>query len=301
MINLCRSFQYGFSLLVMVVLFALNAPVVAADKKPQVSKSSLALLEMMEKYDHYQQFLAYKKMKEFQKMLDIEAFLEYRSLNNDADKHSFSKKKSKKIETVVVETVASVLPDDEMNQPQSRYGLKLGLVGATFQTESAEPTDLVPVLGVSGGFFVNYQVLPFLSLQPEVILTLKGALRNAVATNEGKENIYYKLNYLEVPFLVNLHPIGGVSLYAGPYLSFLIFSDLQANGVKDGEPYQSHSSSANKIDDSEYGYMGGISINIDKFNLDFRVSKSSVSLFKAPESAGLFFNTSVRLQASISL
>ena len=61
----------------------------------------------------------------------------------------------------MAETLASVLPDDVIDQTQSRYVLKLGLVGSTFQTESAEQSTLVPVLGVSGGFFVNYKVLDF--------------------------------------------------------------------------------------------------------------------------------------------
>jgi hypothetical protein len=87
-----------------------------------------------------------------------------------------------------------------------RVGLEGGINLATLEGSTAG--DIYESrLGFVGGLFLNFHLGPVLGIQPEVLYEQKGGIINGNT---------YKLDYVEVPILLDIALLGPLSVLAGP-------------------------------------------------------------------------------------
>jgi hypothetical protein len=145
-----------------------------------------------------------------------------------------------------------------------RFGIKAGANVANVNGNFADNiTDWKTQVGFCGGIFLEFNFGRLLTLQPEVLYTMKGAeavIDDGVITGTGK----LRFDYLEIPILLKLRiPTGSVHpfIFAGPAFGFNLkatFEDI-TGGASDVD-------GANKVDYSAVlggGLQLGRSIHVD--------------------------------------
>jgi len=108
-------------------------------------------------------------------------------------------------------------------------GVKGGLNIATLTGDDIDDAD--SKMGFAFGVFITYEINEMLSLQPEVLFTMKGAKFKDEYTEVEDDYEYYEkyegswnLDYLEIPVLVKINiPMEGnikPNVFLGPALGF---------------------------------------------------------------------------------
>jgi hypothetical protein len=126
-------------------------------------------------------------------------------------------------------------------QTAPRFGVKAGVNYTKF---SGDGTDVLGdpeyKFGAVGGLAANFGLSESLSIQPELLYSMKGAeLKGGVL-----EDFNFKLNYLELPifFRYTLADGAGPFLQAGPQVGYLLntkISDGDGNEIKgDNDDFQ---------------------------------------------------------------
>ncbi len=95
-----------------------------------------------------------------------------------------------------------------------------GKFGATLADWTGDVENNERKLGFSGGLFLNYAFTEMVSVQPELLFTMKGT------KHEQLENTGYHLTYIEIPILAKLSlPTEAAFVphaFAGPSIGFLM-------------------------------------------------------------------------------
>jgi outer membrane protein W len=131
----------------------------------------------------------------------------------------------------------------------------------------------------AGGIFMNYAFSPALSLQPELLLVMKGANGSA-----GEYDIAAKYNYVEMPVLLKYAFRTGEkirpSVFAGPAASFNVTSDFEIK-ASGNSVTADFSDASNKFD---FGLVAGTGLDFDlkqgTLSLDLRYQMGLVKLIK---------------------
>lgn len=113
-------------------------------------------------------------------------------------------------------------------QAQTEIGIKAGI---NFATVNGDPTDIKGILTFGAGGFVRIAAGPQFSIQPEVLLTMKGAEEDFTSGEK------VKLTYLEIPVLVVYQPPTtrniSPTLFVGPAVSLLMSAKSDDLDIKD--------------------------------------------------------------------
>lgn len=112
-----------------------------------------------------------------------------------------------------------------MAQTQTTLGIKAGLNVANV---SVQPQDFqkASLMGFHGGLLAHIHVSPELGIQPEVLYSGQGFKDESNGTD-------WKLNYVNVPVMVQYMFDNGFRIEAGPQVGFLLDGKVDA---KDGHP-----------------------------------------------------------------
>lgn len=95
-----------------------------------------------------------------------------------------------------------------------RFGVK---VGANLSNVSGDDTDeFKSLVGLNAGVAANFAFSELISLQPELLFSMKGA-----KLEEGGDKIESRLNYLDLPVLLKVNA-DGLFFEAGPQVGFLL-------------------------------------------------------------------------------
>ncbi|MDD3642713.1 MAG: porin family protein [Candidatus Krumholzibacteria bacterium] len=136
------------------------------------------------------------------------------------------------------------------------FGVKGGLNMANLHGTDAENLDWKP--GFAAGAFAEIALTPVVSLQPEVLYVMNGASESFLGIE-----IDFNLDYIQVPVLVKFDlPVAGTivpTLYAGPYVGFLMGAEVEAS-------YQGESESMDVKDytkSMDYGLSFGAAIDVN--------------------------------------
>jgi hypothetical protein len=135
----------------------------------------------------------------------------------------------KKLGSVLVVTAfAALLALPQPAKADVRFGLKGGASVANVNGDFVDALgDWKSTVGFCGGIFLEFNFGRVLTLQPEVLYTMKGA-----DTGEGK----LKFDYIEIPVLLKLRlPTGDVHpfVFAGPAFGFTLKSALEGVELED--------------------------------------------------------------------
>ena len=145
-------------------------------------------------------------------------------------------------------------------QSRARVGLKGGLNASSLFYDSQGVNDKNERIGFHLGIFAQAPVGEFFAIQPELLYMTKGASAtyNVLVFN-GKNT--FRLNYAELPVLATFKLGKAVELQAGPYVSYLLNSNINSNGDFGVGTSAINRDNFNKID---YGVAGGLNLYFGK-------------------------------------
>lgn len=149
---------------------------------------------------------------------------------------------------------------DALAQGRTRVGVKGGLNASSLFYDSQGATNKNERIGFHVGLFAQAPVGEFFAIQPELLYMTKGASAdyNFVGFN-GKNT--FKLNYAELPVLATFKLGQAVELQAGPYVAYLLNSNINSNGDFGSGTGSINRDNFNKVD---YGVAGGLNIYFGK-------------------------------------
>jgi hypothetical protein len=141
------------------------------------------------------------------------------------------------------------------------YGSQVGLNLANVSGSDSEMPgyDKKFRIGIGAGFFMTYALNEMLSIQPEILYSMKGAKYEATV---GDATSAFNLDYLEIPVFLkmNFQTEGSVkpAIMAGPYLGVLL-------SAKDKTEIDGHSTTTDIKDDfksTDFGIAFGASLGM---------------------------------------
>lgn len=147
---------------------------------------------------------------------------------------------------------------------QATFGFRAGLnVADVYGEEVLDDTS--PRLGLAAGVFASFPVSPSVSIQPEVLYSMKGSRRQV-----GNADLTNAVDYIEVPLLVQYAaPVTSSGLmlgaYVGPYAAFKINESTE---------FDQNGGAGNIQNDlfagTDFGAVGGLTVGAGPFALDGR-------------------------------
>jgi Outer membrane protein beta-barrel domain len=149
---------------------------------------------------------------------------------------------------------------DAVAQNRVRTGVKGGLSASSLFYDSQGVSNKNERIGFHAGVFTQLPVGEFFAIQPELLYVNKGASADYNIVGFTGRNTF-KLNYAELPVLATFKLGQAVELQAGPYVSYLLNSDLASNGDFGTGRGAVNRDNFNKLD---YGIAGGLNVYFGK-------------------------------------
>jgi hypothetical protein len=118
--------------------------------------------------------------------------------------------------------------------------------------------------GFNAGFYSQIMFLETIGIQPEILFTTKGT--EATYTGQINQTIDFRLNYIDIPLLLVFRPLDVLEFYAGPYVGFLLGSNIDFTGLIDGE----EGLSRDNFNNFDYGVAAGLALNFRVIKLGLR-------------------------------
>lgn len=116
------------------------------------------------------------------------------------------------------------LSNTSLYAQRTRIGLKGGINFTFLHTQDAADMKMLP--GFNNGFFVRIPLVKRWSFQPEIYYTTKGAdITYNTAFADGTAR--YKFSYIEIPLMLVAHITPHFNIQAGPYVAFLLDSEVK--------------------------------------------------------------------------
>lgn len=171
----------------------------------------------------------------------------------------------KSVKTVIMSAVltAGVFAfgkSDAVAQGRTRVGLKGGLNASSLFYDTQGASNKNERIGFHIGVFAQAPIGEFFAIQPELLYTTKGAAADYNFLGFNGRNTF-RLNYAELPVLATFKLGQAVELQAGPYVSYLLNSDINSNGDFGVGTAAINRNNFNKID---YGLAGGLNVYFGK-------------------------------------
>ncbi|GAB4024915.1 porin family protein [Spirosoma gilvum] len=142
----------------------------------------------------------------------------------------------------------------------TRVGLKGGLNASSLFYDSQGVSDKNERIGFHVGVFAQAPIGEFFAIQPELLYMTKGASATYNVLGFTGKNTF-KLNYAELPVLATFKLGQAVELQAGPYVSYLLNSNINSNGDFGSGSGAINRDNFNKVD---YGIAGGLNLYFGK-------------------------------------
>ena len=138
-------------------------------------------------------------------------------------------------------------------------GAKGGLSIATVKGTDIRSGEIDKRYGFMGGVFFDFQFDEMISIQPELVYSMKGFSADLDSiSGEGS----WKLDYLQLPVLLELHiseiPYVDFAIYGGPVIGVNTRSviSVREDDVEVGVDFK------NKTEDFEFGLVAGVDLDI---------------------------------------
>jgi Outer membrane protein beta-barrel domain len=156
---------------------------------------------------------------------------------------------------------------DQRDEPA--FGVKAGInISNLYDTKGEDFSDKSKI-GFAGGVFVSIPIGTYLGFQPEVLYSQKGYKGSGniiLADYEYTRNV----DYLDIPLLLQIKPIPGLSLLAGPQFSFLLHKGLSFDSGNITVEQQTEIRN-NNIRKNILGVTGGLDIELHPIVISGRV------------------------------
>jgi hypothetical protein len=170
-------------------------------------------------------------------------------------------------------------------QQRAQIGLKGGVNFSYLHTHDA--ADMSMLAGFNNGFFVRMPLVRRWSFQPEIYYITKGAditYNSPVADGTAR----YKFSYIEMPLMLVAHITPRFNIQAGPYIAFLLDSEVKNQSDVYLFNYREHiqTSDFNRLD---AGIVLGLGFDIGAFGIGARYSYGLIKTGKERDLSGKMY------------
>ncbi|MCX6570813.1 MAG: porin family protein [Candidatus Aminicenantes bacterium] len=170
------------------------------------------------------------------------------------------------IAVLVIAAFAGLLALPQPAAAGIQFGIKAG--GNIAKPTGADADNLTATLksrvGFTGGVFFAFNFGSVLTIQPEILYTMKGA--SYVALDDSYTDKLYA-DYIEIPLLLKLKiplPVIQPFVFAGPAVGFKLSEKHEQDGVPYGDVL---------FKNNDYGAIFGAGVNLGRnFMIDVRYS-----------------------------
>ena len=164
----------------------------------------------------------------------------------------------------------------QMTDGRVRLGFKAGVNGSHLY-DDVNASNTKSRLGMPAGAFVQIPLAKGrFALRPEILFTTKGGAYDFA--NTGRTD--FKVNYVELPLVLEYRLLGFINLHAGGYAATL----ASADGTIGGSIVQLGKANFEHFD---FGWVAGTGLDIGAFGLHFRISRGLEELSAQSVSASL--------------
>ncbi|ASB48821.1 porin family protein [Alkalitalea saponilacus] len=157
---------------------------------------------------------------------------------------------------IILLAIITMLVSPSFVQAQEvNTGIKGGFTLSNLYIDRDELNDENSRVGLHLGFFSQILLGETIGLQPEFLFTTKGT--------EGRydgfvnQTVNFNINYIDIPILAVLKPIEILEIHAGPYIGFMLNSNIKYSGAIEGE----ESLDRDHFKTMDYGLAAGFALN----------------------------------------
>ena len=151
-------------------------------------------------------------------------------------------------------------PSASLAQGTTRVGIKGGLNASSLFYSTDGASNKKERIGFHAGLFAQIPAGEFFAIQPELLYMTKGASGDYNILGINGNNTF-TLNYAELPVLATFKLGQAVEIQAGPYVGYLINSNVNSNGDFGSGVASINRDNFNRLD---YGLAGGVNIYFGK-------------------------------------
>lgn len=172
-------------------------------------------------------------------------------------------------------------------QTRVRTGIKGGLSASTLQFNNIDLTDRKERIGFHAGLFTQIPVGSAFAIQPELLYSNKGASSNYRALSQDSR-ASFNLNYVELPVLATIKLGNAAEIQAGPYVSYLLNSNVSnTGGILGNSSINLNADQFNRLD---YGLAGGVNVYFGQLLLGLRYAQGLQPIANTTASRAVFDN-----------
>jgi len=180
---------------------------------------------------------------------------------------------------------------------EAQFGIKGGVNFSNIY--STEVDDNNVLTSFNAGLYGKFPISDIVSIQPEILYSRKGGeltYNNAFTSGVSQ----FKLNYIEVPVLLNVNITKEFSVHAGPYFAYLIDAEVNNDAEGDVLDFEDayNNDDFNKFD---VGISGGIGFDFDSFGIGARYNYGFSTIGKERNFAGTTYTIPDGKNSSLSL
>jgi Outer membrane protein beta-barrel domain len=178
-------------------------------------------------------------------------------------------------------------PDSDVLKPT--FGIKGGLNLSNFYVDDVKDKNIKS--DIHAGLFLKLPVAKGFSIQPELLYSAKGAQISYDAGVFGSGKYNFNLNYVELPVLAVFNLTKNFNIHAGAYAAYLASANIKQ--VKDNADDNTIASfNEDDFNRFDYGLVGGIGFDINKFLIGARYNYGLGEVGKSDELISTGFRNS---------
>jgi len=132
-------------------------------------------------------------------------------------------------------------------------GIRGGASLYTLGGDDGSNADYTNRVGFHAGVYATLFMNNWVAVEPGVYYSVKGTKNNDIVNSRAI------FNYIEVPVLFRLYPLGGLNVFAGPQLSFLKNSKFEGDVFGSTVTFNPDS-----VKDTDFGVVFGLGYNLSK-------------------------------------
>lgn len=151
-----------------------------------------------------------------------------------------------------------------VHSQETNFGIKGGLTWSNLYIDREDIDDENARLGFHAGIFNQHMMALNFGMQVELLYTTKGS--EAEYTGILDQSVNFNINYIDLPVMMVFRPVPALDIHAGPYVGFLLTSNVTFEGTFEGETELDRDHFRN----IDAGLVGGLTINLGNIKLGAR-------------------------------
>lgn len=150
---------------------------------------------------------------------------------------------------------------------RTKVGLKAGINLTNLFVDDVDDNNIK--VGLNAGFLAKVPITRGLSIQPELLYSLKGSKLTYDNVLFGEGEYRFNLHYVEVPVLAVINIAKNLNLHAGAYAAYLVAADIK-DVNDDGSIEEIGDLKADDFNRFDYGLVAGLGLDIENFTIGAR-------------------------------